>query len=450
MSLHILQHKSWHVWNEKNITKVRQDEAKAKLKDDEKEKKFLAAEAEARLVRLRRAATGDASKDVLAPELDLLGPPPPDAVGDAGYEAEQAKKQDRERRALGIRDLKFEDVTKLAPWYATASTAQAEQQLRQQQLQRQRPRGGRAPLQIPAGGDDEDPLVVMRARVATARAAEERSLDFALPPSLSVADSRARIQGLGRVDSPGARSGGRGPSRWDQQVIPNTNAGLQMFNPAGADPTTAPSSHAASAPGPPLAAENSSAIAEHRARRHRSRSRSRSRTKQRRSRSGSESREEAGEARKHHRHRHHRHRHRHSREGDDRPRAASHGGPTAVLCPEAQPAAVAGAGATADGPSGSGSSWDRLRLERLMREAEEHQRANSALMRAAEVTGVQSRAMGGPHPTTSTDVSASAIAQALLETVGRAPSSSAALSSQFNPHLARNRADGSGRGRWSR
>ena len=72
MALHILQHKSWHVWNEDNITKVRQDEAKAKAAEEEREKKFLAAEAEARLVRLRRAAIGDANKDAPAPELDLL------------------------------------------------------------------------------------------------------------------------------------------------------------------------------------------------------------------------------------------------------------------------------------------------------------------------------------------------------------------------------------------
>lgn len=42
MSLHLLHHKSWHVWNKDNIEKVRRDEQKFKEEEEKKHQKQLA------------------------------------------------------------------------------------------------------------------------------------------------------------------------------------------------------------------------------------------------------------------------------------------------------------------------------------------------------------------------------------------------------------------------
>ena len=42
MSLHILHHKSWHVWNEDNMQKVREDEKKHKMEMEQKRCFYLA------------------------------------------------------------------------------------------------------------------------------------------------------------------------------------------------------------------------------------------------------------------------------------------------------------------------------------------------------------------------------------------------------------------------
>lgn len=447
MALHILQHKSWHVWvrsrhtlsfvrelhsqshppplpqNEDNITKVRQDEAKAKAAEDEREKKFLAAEAEARLVRLRRAATGDETKDALAPELDILAAPPA-VAGDADYEAERAKKEERERRALGIRDFKFEDVVRDQPWYATATAAEAELALRRQQLQRQRPSGrGRAPLPVAAGGEDEDPLVAMSERVAAARAAEARRLEEQPPPGLSLLPSwdggRAEIPPRGSAGAAQALGGERPGTLRAARGRVHSHSRDRPSRPHSSDRDRPPRD------GPPEAAPHEPSARRRRRRSSSSASGSRS--------SGSAEGRGASDApghRPHSRHRHHshhrRHRHRHADDGGAAP------------LPSASANGAGGGGPAPTAPPST--SWDRLRLERLVREAEEHQRANAALVRATD--GVAAGA--GPA------ANSAAVAAALLETAGRSPhcrASQSALSSQYNPHLARQRGGGGGWGR---
>jgi hypothetical protein len=41
MSLNILQHKSWHVWTQKNIEKVRKDQEEHRKQEDRKRKREL-------------------------------------------------------------------------------------------------------------------------------------------------------------------------------------------------------------------------------------------------------------------------------------------------------------------------------------------------------------------------------------------------------------------------
>ncbi|ORX93947.1 hypothetical protein K493DRAFT_352937 [Basidiobolus meristosporus CBS 931.73] len=54
--LHILQHKSWHVYNQENRDRVSRDEEKARQEEEEKEKKIVKAESEHRLALLRKKA----------------------------------------------------------------------------------------------------------------------------------------------------------------------------------------------------------------------------------------------------------------------------------------------------------------------------------------------------------------------------------------------------------
>ncbi|ELR18324.1 uncharacterized protein ACA1_371740 [Acanthamoeba castellanii str. Neff] len=53
MSLNILQHKSWHVWTQKNIEKVRKDQEEHRKQEDRKRKRELDIEQERRLEALR-------------------------------------------------------------------------------------------------------------------------------------------------------------------------------------------------------------------------------------------------------------------------------------------------------------------------------------------------------------------------------------------------------------
>ncbi|KAJ3244953.1 Leukocyte receptor cluster member 1 [Chytriomyces hyalinus] len=59
----ILKHKSWHVYNEKNREKVRKDEEKAKLEDDEKAARAMRADQERRLGILRSKSKSHKSDD---------------------------------------------------------------------------------------------------------------------------------------------------------------------------------------------------------------------------------------------------------------------------------------------------------------------------------------------------------------------------------------------------
>ncbi|KAL1930273.1 hypothetical protein VTP01DRAFT_1427 [Rhizomucor pusillus] len=54
--MNILPHKSWHVYNKKNIEKVKRDEAKAREEEEAKAKRAAQAESEARLNLLRERA----------------------------------------------------------------------------------------------------------------------------------------------------------------------------------------------------------------------------------------------------------------------------------------------------------------------------------------------------------------------------------------------------------
>ena len=58
MPLHLLHHKSWHVYNTANVDRVRRDQENARRKEEEEEMRMNQADQERRLQQLRGNAYG--------------------------------------------------------------------------------------------------------------------------------------------------------------------------------------------------------------------------------------------------------------------------------------------------------------------------------------------------------------------------------------------------------
>jgi hypothetical protein len=67
MPLHLLHHKSWHVYNSANVEKVERDKEKARLKEEEEEQRMNQADQERRLQQLRGNAYGTEYRPPPAP-----------------------------------------------------------------------------------------------------------------------------------------------------------------------------------------------------------------------------------------------------------------------------------------------------------------------------------------------------------------------------------------------
>ena len=74
MPLHLLHHKSWHVYNKENIERVHRDQENARRKEEEQEMRMNAADQERRLAQLRGNAYGDDYK-LPAPSDPVERPP---------------------------------------------------------------------------------------------------------------------------------------------------------------------------------------------------------------------------------------------------------------------------------------------------------------------------------------------------------------------------------------
>ncbi|KAI8071519.1 hypothetical protein BC940DRAFT_293061 [Gongronella butleri] len=120
--MNILPHKSWNVYNKKNIEKVRRDEAKAKEEDDAKRQRALLADSESRLQLLRQRAEarngGDESTSqsavvrLFAEEEQAARMQPNEDAAKEKQELE--KKQERQWTMYLGKDAEEKD----APWYA--------------------------------------------------------------------------------------------------------------------------------------------------------------------------------------------------------------------------------------------------------------------------------------------------------------------------------------------
>lgn len=85
MALHLLHHKSWHVWNRDNIAKVKKDEQEHEAALKEQRRLLQESEANRRYQLLKRKANGEDIK-----EEDL--PPIPVTEQELEVRAEAAKK----------------------------------------------------------------------------------------------------------------------------------------------------------------------------------------------------------------------------------------------------------------------------------------------------------------------------------------------------------------------
>ncbi|WVQ85394.1 hypothetical protein IAT38_007559 [Cryptococcus sp. DSM 104549] len=102
--LQILQHKSYHPYNEKNKQRVREDEAKARVEELAREQKRIDTEAEARLSLLRRRA-GSPSEEGEEDNLPSTSTSrAPEAGGSSLLEQHKKKKAREEKQAKKKRD----------------------------------------------------------------------------------------------------------------------------------------------------------------------------------------------------------------------------------------------------------------------------------------------------------------------------------------------------------
>ncbi|KAI7862280.1 hypothetical protein BDF14DRAFT_1886225 [Spinellus fusiger] len=163
--MNILPHKSWHVYNRKNIEKVQKDEAKVKEEENAKAQRVQLAESEARLVLLRQRAeqrnnTGASAVTLAHTELqsleELLKAPPANGQNEE-YLAEQKEKDNQwDRQITMYLDKGKESV----PWYSE----QDSDKYTDHHVRRYKPKEGQDKKKFyrPALKTEEDPMALVK------------------------------------------------------------------------------------------------------------------------------------------------------------------------------------------------------------------------------------------------------------------------------------------------
>ena len=207
--LKILRHKSWHVWNDDNVEKVKRDERKAADEKAALATRAVAAEAEARLDKLRSRASGgpvatdaDEDDDGLERSTPSIAPPGRGSGGNPEYEAERTAAEAKARRTSGIVDYTFKDVTKARPWYdlpRDPSAVSATDSFG-------KPCSGEVAVarvhRSHAFKDASDPLAAMRRQLEATHRAEDRK-----HASHSSSSSSGRVYSHGEAGSSSTRFG---------------------------------------------------------------------------------------------------------------------------------------------------------------------------------------------------------------------------------------------------
>ena len=111
MPLHLLHHKSWHVYNTANVEKVRRDKENARLKEEAEEARMNAADQERRLQQLRGNAYGTAPVNAETPTSTATDPSVPVS---AQSNTIPGLKKAVKRKGAGHINL-FEDVERQKP-----------------------------------------------------------------------------------------------------------------------------------------------------------------------------------------------------------------------------------------------------------------------------------------------------------------------------------------------
>lgn len=133
MTLHILRHKSWHVWNQDALDKVRRDEDAHAKQEESLKLQALNAESEARVERLRAGLLPDAIPEGDRPivkhsaaKYEIDDTVVSRRARHPEREAEKKVADDRARQKAGIpKESTFRDVVQKRSWYELPPSALA-------------------------------------------------------------------------------------------------------------------------------------------------------------------------------------------------------------------------------------------------------------------------------------------------------------------------------------
>ncbi|ORZ10104.1 hypothetical protein BCR42DRAFT_441214 [Absidia repens] len=173
--MNILPHKSWHVYNKKNIEKVRKDEAKAKEQQDTIDKRALIADSEARLQLLRQRAAKNqlhgqdehqlVKKDLVSGHIHLFAEAEKAASQNEEVVAEKKAEKDKlDKQFTMYLDKGSKDEE--APWYAKNElTKYSDDHLTKPYIKSKHDKDGqkryrRSPITL-----ESDPLAIIRSQL---------------------------------------------------------------------------------------------------------------------------------------------------------------------------------------------------------------------------------------------------------------------------------------------
>jgi hypothetical protein len=113
----ILRHKSWNVWNQDNITKVRNDEQKHREQEEAKKLKESELIDEKTLTVLKQSTSSQSDGEIQKfslfddPSCPVLSDRGKREIGNASYLAEAEAKKTKELKQAGVAPWGFSDVT---------------------------------------------------------------------------------------------------------------------------------------------------------------------------------------------------------------------------------------------------------------------------------------------------------------------------------------------------
>ncbi|ORX52849.1 hypothetical protein DM01DRAFT_1336632 [Hesseltinella vesiculosa] len=162
--MNILPHKSWNVYNKKNIEKVQRDEAKAQEEDDAKRQRAILAESQARLQMLRQRAAERAIESGHEPQptqpIRLFAEEEQNHQNEEALKDKLAQEKKLERQFTMYLDKGAQETD--APWYSKNEYDRYSDKHTSRQFTRKNEQGHNR-RKRPAITLPEDPLCLMKA-----------------------------------------------------------------------------------------------------------------------------------------------------------------------------------------------------------------------------------------------------------------------------------------------